>query len=467
MLQVNSKFFKKFIVIICLNMIVSGAGFAGSSNSTQIKQGWSTKDSNLTWGVSDYLLSGCSDPNSLSANCRGTYSDEGAIVVNMARKFNDRGGLFCPTQIQFGNTNNQQKIWVNLYAPTDAADCKWLCIDGYKGTDCAETDSGEDVGTTSLKLLKKGDVRLSGGSDYRISSTIDIFDKSEHTSASSERGAWIHVLAILKYLDHGVLVGHLWVYGTRDWNGGSISSWVTRAHGETNNGRERILCDKGYKVNSAKTDCELINPNAAPKTMCSGWTEDEYKAHQTEFEYKKVGGCYQYRCADRNKAFPTASSRTCVDCSTGVRGGADNDGVCQKCELGEYFDETDIKCKAATGLSKAELQYGSSKAKSGNINNECWTKTSPYDYCKCVLGNKCPLQPETQQNNNTTSNNQTNSGSASGKKIITSAYLNGALVDAKLVENIRSNWNESMGSLVINFDDGTKEVKSKRMQRKN
>lgn len=395
MLHNKLSFMGKIVFVALLGLFVCSADlFAAIS----IKQGWSEKSSNLTWDISDYLLAGCSDPSSFTSSCHGTYGDEGAIVVNIARKFNDRGGYFCPTQLQVGNTNGKQQVWFNFYEPIDPAPCIWICKDGYKGDECAETDDGSDIGTKSLTLLKKGTMRTSGGSSNKVSATVDIFDIVERLSNTSERSTWMHVLAILKYLDHGVLVGHLWVYGTRDWGGWccgkDIHSWITKVHGETNNGREYLLCDKGYKQNADKTNCVPINPDAIPKPWCSGWTEQEYKANETDFVKKVVGSgdsaCNQYRCSDRNKAFPNANSRKCEDCSTGVRGGADKDtGVCKRCSLGEYFDENDSQCKSALGLSKTDLQYGKGKSNEGKLEDQCWTKTNPDEYRCCVSKDTC------------------------------------------------------------------------------
>ena len=382
----------KVVFVALLGLFVCATDLFAAVN---IKQGWSETSSGLTWGISDYLLAGCSDPDNFTTSCHGTYGDEGAIVVNIARKFNDRGGYFCPTQLQVGNTNKKKQVWFNFYEPVDSAPCTWICKDGYKGNECAETDDGSDVGTTSLTLLKKGTMRTSGGGSNKVSDTVDVFDIMERLSDSDDRDTWMHVLAILKYLDHGVLVGHLWVYGKRNWEGAWYSShncesWITRVHGEHNNGREYLLCDKGYKQNADKTDCVPINPDAVPKPWCNGWTEQEYKAKETDFIKKQIGSgegaCNQYRCSDRNKAFPNESNRTCEPCSTGVRGGASpTTGVCKRCDLGQYYDSNSDTCKSALGLSKQDLQYGKGKANNGNPKDQCWTKTDPEAYKCCVI----------------------------------------------------------------------------------
>ncbi len=388
MLHNKMSFCTKCCLFALATTFVVPCAFAASSNSTNVKTGWTQNNSTLTWDMpNDYLLAGCSG-SSLSPQCSGTYSDEGAIVFNMARKFNDRGGYFCPTQVQVGNQNKKQLTKMNFYEPVDAAPCKWLCIDGYKGPNCEEQDNGDNIDTTSLKLLKKGSVRKSGESSNRVTSTIDLFAIRED-GYSNARDAYVEVLAILKYLDHGVLVGPLWVYGDRDWGGfwgSDISSWVSKAHGTRNKDREQILCAEGYKVNNEKTDCVVINPDAVPKSMCSGWTEAEYNAHATDFEYYNDGDCRKFRCSDRNKAFPSAGNRTCEPCSTGVRGGADANGVCKRCDLAQYFDETDGTCKTALGLSKSDLQYGRGKSNTGNVKDQCWTKTDPDAYKCCVIG---------------------------------------------------------------------------------
>lgn len=428
---------------------------AGSSNSTSIKTGWEYNERAIQWSWQDYLIAGCSDPSNFTPSCHGTYDDEGAIVLNMARKFNDQGAMFCPTQVQFGNTNGQSRIWVNFYEPTDSVGCKWICRDGYKGTNCSQTDDGSDVGTTDFKTLKRASMRTSGGSSNRISSTIDIFDKSEHTSDNSNRGAWVHVLAIQKFLDHGVLAGHMWIYGTRDWGcwGGScIKSWVTKVHGENNWGRATLLCDKGYKQNAAHTDCVKMvteqptdtsnnnnnnnsgsgtesqtppastQPAPPPRVMCAGWTEEEFESNKASLDYYKVGDCWQYRCATPGYAF-TATQRRCTLCETGVRGGpAKSNGVCMVCGDGQYYNNGE--CAKADSYYKTDLVYGKNKDKTTRVFDQCWIKLASDKYRECVTGVKQPEAPkdETAEKNsagsdldpNANQSGSNGSGSATG-----------------------------------------------------
>ena len=377
----------KSVFLACLLGVVF-AGFSAHA-TVSVKGGWDSGGTANSNSISnnDFTLAGCysSDWNS---NCHGTWGDEGAVVLNIARKFNDNGGYFCPTQIQFANSNNKRDVWINLYKPEAGADCRWICKPGYKGENCSTQDTGNECGTTSMKNLKNATQRVTGKGSNKVSETIEIFDLLERWGSKS-RDASITVLAIVGYYEHGVLVGRLKVTGTRDWNGGDVRSWVTG----TSHPTERfLLCDKGYKPNATKTDCEVSNRAACglpPDPMCSGWTQAEYQANETDLEYRQIGSCFQYRCVDRNKAFPSAANRTCQDCSSGVRGGADRiTGVCKVCALGQYFDENTNECKAAVGYSRTDLQYGKDKTKNNTpiVSNQCWTKTSPDEYKNCVAG---------------------------------------------------------------------------------
>ena len=364
-----------------------GVCFAGDSNSTINKTGWDTGGNANNNSASNIILAGCATSN-WNNTCRGTHDDEGAVVINMAREFNNNGGYFCPTQIQMGNSNGKSRIWVNFYKPGGAdPTCKWICKAGYKGENCSTPDDGV-LGNTNFTKL--GQSAINDGSGAKLlNKTLEVFEKFEHTSNSNDRGASVTVLAIVAYYNHGVLVGRVKVSGTRDWGciGGScIKSWVTSVSAPT---EKFLLCDEGYLPNSNRSDCVPASEVPKPRQMCDGWTEAEYAQHETEFEYREINGCYQYRCMDRNKAFPSAANRTCQDCSSGVRGGADRiTGVCKVCALGQYFDENTNECKAAVGYSRTDLQYGKDKTKNNTpiVSNQCWTKTSPDEYKNCVAG---------------------------------------------------------------------------------
>lgn len=391
---------KKFFSLVGLFATLFVAGDVLAATSPTNVQTWIPLSERISASDSDYVLDGCASDN-FSSGCTGTWGDEGAIVVNMARKYNGRGGYFCPTAIQAGNSNGTDNTWMNLMYTTDSShDCRWICIDGYKDEDCATEDKGDVVGSESMIQLQKGYRYTSGEHSHRIETPVSVFAKQENWNNGGKQ-SYIQVLGIIKYYEHGVSVGPIWIYGTRDGNNNN-KSWIYKIHHQTGAGNTSVLlCDDGYRV--VNGNCAKMLDNPFPPPMCNGWTEEEFNAHASEYVYKEVDGCRQYRCADSNKAFKAVGDHTCTECSTGVRGGPlRSNGVCRTCDSGEYFDrnaqDAANACKTATSVSKEMLQYGPNKSKATAVKAQCWTKTSPYEYCVCVLGNKCPLQPD-QDNN--------------------------------------------------------------------
>lgn len=388
----------KFIIFACMLMAGFNANAGIDQSATVQATGWNSggNANSVNLSSNEFILGGCTSAE-WNENCHGTEDDEGAIVVQMAYKINDNGALFCPTQIQFANQNFKKWIVVQFKYPNfnkildisseEAfynARCKWVCKSGYMGDECQTPVAGYDgkIVPTDFSELKSG-ASLSTYFAGPMGFTIPVFDILEHPSASSDRSASVTVLAILKYMNHGVVVGRLKVNGLRDTAGFGTKSWVSGVEYPT---EKFMLCDAGYQPNSARTDCEVMPTPEPPKTMCNGWTEAEYTANAANLYYIKRGNCWQYRCSGENRAFTSETNRACTNCGTGVRGGANPDtGVCRVCNLGQYFDKTNGNCVDATGLSKMDLQYGFDKSKSPNTGNECWTKTTPQTYKNCVL----------------------------------------------------------------------------------
>ena len=375
----NKRFFEIFGLFATL--FVVNDVFAGTS-PTNI-QSWIPMTEKISASNSDYVLDGCAS-DTFSSGCTGTWGDEGAIVVNMARKYNDRGGYFCPTAIQAGNSNGTANTWMNFqYTTSSSHACRWICIDGYKGTDCATEDKGDVLGSESMIQLQKGYRYTSGEHGHRIETPISVFAKEENWS-NSGKNSYVKVLGIIKYYEHGVSVGPIWIYGTRNGNGQN-KSWIYKIHHETGSGNTSVLlCDTGYRV--VNGTCAKIKDNPVPPPMCNGWTEEEFNAHASEYVYETVNGCRQYRCADTNKAFSAVGNHTCAPCSTGVRGGPDpTNGVCKSCAVGEFFEKSTGNCKTAKGLSRKDLQYGAGQSQSTDLENQCWTKADPTAYKCCVM----------------------------------------------------------------------------------
>jgi len=404
----------KFIIFACMLMAGFNANAGIDQSATVQATGWNSggNANSVNLSSNEFILGGCTSAE-WSANCHGTEDDEGAIVVQMAHKINDNGAQFCPTQIQFANKNHKQWIVMQFKYPVFSGGgasvpkeeefyntrCKWVCKSGYMGAECKTPVAGynETIVPTDFSELKSNIILRQFAGTGNMKFTLPVFDIFGHSTASSDRTASVTVLAILKYMNHGVVVGRLKVNGLRDWMGGGsrIKSWVSGVEYPT---EKFMLCDAGYQPNSARTDCEVMPTPEPPKTMCNGWIEAEYTANAANLYYVKRGNCWQYRCSGENRAFTSETNRACTDCGTGIRGGAIPDtGVCRVCNVGQYFNEKNGNCVDATGLSKMDLQYGFNKSKSANTGDECWTKTTPQTYKNCVL----EKAPKSSSNNRT------------------------------------------------------------------
>ena len=101
--------------------------------------------------------------------------------------------------------------------------------------------------------------------------------------------------------------------------------------------------------------------------------------------------CFEFRCKGENMAFASATDRSCVECTTSLRGGVSPvDGTCVKCDSGKVFNNkattAAVHCGDATAYTKTDMQYGKGKTKNNNPEpeNQCWTKTETDVYRECV-----------------------------------------------------------------------------------
>lgn len=394
MLQNNKNILWKLFCIGTAMMISGPALCAGRRNlsiSNKINNAWDgLKISGIKRANSEVLLGGC-----VESVCPGTSSSGGNItqspvIVNMARKINANGAYFCPTQVEleiytYGNNDSYGYVsGFSYYKPNTTISCRWICKDGHKGDNCEETDDGSNPGSLSMKLLK-GNITPTANTENIISEPVDVVDAGVFDSARS----WVRVLAIFKYLEHGVHVGSLWIYGTS--KGYATESYIyrldTEADGQTYNGTtngDYILCDEGYKVNAAKNDCELMQSGVVLKEWCDGWSEDQFKAQEGSVQYfVTADDCRKFKCTDTSKGFSSESSRTCEPCANA--GGVDANGVCQSCPVGQTYKNGG--CVSMRAFNKRQMQFGPNGAPVGKSSDACWTKTDLTEYKQCVFGN--------------------------------------------------------------------------------
>ncbi len=401
-------------ILRSLFIVFAGAIFTTSVHASGIETAFTTVNAdwnhgnvtaNKTLDRNKFVLDGTNCiAEQFSSTCSGTLENQGAVVMAIAQYFNDYGGCFIPTQIQFNYDNS-----VSLYRPDSFGtivknnadgsktvqtmrhdrkygECTWICKPGFKGRECLQTDDGSVCGKRDFNFLtKRGTMVRKWDRMQKVSAN------AFSTAISRSSVPKLNTLAIIEWYKHGVLVSEVSVIGAKNTN--SEKTWITYVESGGKNSMY-LLCDEGYKPNANQTDCEPMHPEKCdlpPTTMCQGWTETEYNNNKNNLEYVVVDGCTQYRCL--NGGFISATNRTCASCGGGdiLSGIIESTGVCKHCSnLGEYFDDSQplgSECQSAYALTKPEMKYGKDKLQADTINtrDQCWTKLTPGDYRACIF----------------------------------------------------------------------------------
>ena len=336
-------------------------------------------------GFGEFVIAG-SGGKASQGSC--TYGDEGCIVSVIAEVIVEHGGYFCPYQLQCANKNKKEGSWTTYYMPSgfSRSKCVWLCEDGYYGDRCNQRiDSAFVCDLSSFKdrvngKFKSISTKEGGGSADQVESNIIGF--AQWVNASKDECDV--VLGVTNFLEHGVIAAPVRVCcgreGWKDMN--SFINTVNRI------GTEKLLCAPGYKVNEAKTDCELIDFQSCSidnLTACDNFDKEKYDKENHYLEMTD-NNCVKFFCSKPGTAFSEKGNYTCETCSTGVKGGANPDtGVCQECETGYYFDESTKSCQKALMYSKTDLMYGKNETRNTtNLYQQCWIEFEPEAYINCV-----------------------------------------------------------------------------------
>ncbi len=330
----------------------------------------------------------------------GTYGDEWGVVGVIATKVVEHGAYLCPLQLQCANKRKKRRSWTEYYYPNgfDWAKCAWLCSDGYGGEGCTTITSTPNI-CDKATYTTSGNGRFAGVSMKTWGGRSDMI---EH-AISGFNQFWSDpecdvILGVTKFLNHGVKAAPLQVCcGRNNWK--SINSHVHSIQRAT--GNEKVLCSTGYKANAAGSDCEPINADMCDTqdlSFCANFDRTKYNSEIHRLELDAKSGCHKFFCKERGKAFPTAGDTSCTDCSSGVKGGSSpHNGVCIKCETGEAFNSETGNCDKAAAFSKIDLQYGKGLTKNSapkDVNEQCWTATTPDVYAECIKTGKMPTVAE-------------------------------------------------------------------------
>ncbi|MBN1324708.1 MAG: hypothetical protein JW974_00600 [Alphaproteobacteria bacterium] len=394
------KLIKKIFLTFILSTLVVPS-FAAGKKKSDMKAFWGNPPMSHCLGQSlgdacvGNSLSGCKNwvgTKKDQAN-RGTFDDEMATLLLLARDVNENGAKFCVTQAQ-GANKNKGNAWTQYYNPAgNMAKCFWLCKPGHSGEGC----TGDDSTTCDSTLIKKSDfsgykITKSGPS---VESTIVMFNWDEYKGCGLNAGQEHDmVLGISGWLQsgHGAFARPMVVRSQRDGWKDMVSTATIWGVGE-----ETLLCKDGYEPNATKTDCIAINNTlCSMNTLCTGW--DKAKFAEEFHDLTAKGSCFEYRCKVAGMAFTSATDKTCIECSGDARVGVpESTGVCIKCPAGKIFDNkatTTGFCKNSVKFTTQDLTFGPKKDKNSALETQCWTKIEPTEYKNCVLDKKETLTTE-------------------------------------------------------------------------
>ena len=367
---------KKFIVAIC-GIILAGGAQARYLTKPLIE----TYTVGLDWGVGGTYETNLNDVYPLLESQlnseNGTYgTDEGAIVLVMARSIYENGGQFCATQVQAGNINGKRTIWIDYI--TDATfNCYTLCKPGFFGKTCSEKSVPGKIVAVKTSVLNFGttDVKTTGEDDNVITNEVEVFSVNNQ-EASDIRTADHVILGMVKLLDHGIIAAPIKIIAERDKTfSGGIHSRIISA---SSNGETTLLCAHGYVSSSDGEDCILKTQQIITEQYCEGFKSGY--SEEKHIKYVPIGlNCMKFICAEENYGL-YGSNNDCIPCETTRKQGINAAGECKICGNDQMFNGE--RCVGYTPISPKEMLDGIFDI------GKCWMKSGLSEYRDCVRCDK-------------------------------------------------------------------------------
>lgn len=397
---------KKFIIAICGILIVSTAmcnpgNYAEPKNesispySTEWKVvGNYDKDVKDLVIYKNYLDSQMCYKKEKERDCSvkrgdGTSDDEKAVVLHLATEIYKNGAKFCTVQVQPGNSNGQQYVWLDYYYKSGMYPCYTYCEPGYDPENKCEklTSASDEKCDTSYRFpFTVHEIIGSGGrtNNGRMTENMNVFSFANETgwgetNQPAGNQTTIHrVLGIVENIDNGVRVAPFEITGRRGlvaFLGNGIESWI---YNVTTNNNTTTLCANGYEFKSGKC---VLTPKCKQEQeaiqneqieWCNGYNYYDSEEHQ---EYISNGPkCKYYRCKQQNYGWKPNTNHKCVECGTDAKSGILH-GECTTCKTGQIFTTSGCSDKV-TSYTKEQMFK--------NQSTQCWLKTNPQDFAKCV-----------------------------------------------------------------------------------
>ena len=378
---------KKIFIIIC-GILVAGNAFAWKPSHYQepkytgldLANLWKANGNNYTSTLagSSLYTNLAAQMQKVSSSNHGTHDDEGAVVLIIARKIYNNGGDFCTTQVQAANHNGRRYTWIDYYDYPGKYKCETLCRKGYWDAGCTKTGTPDSCHTETLDfgtLTQK----TTGECQYQKTEYIDAFMR-DNAEATSRTDAEHRVLAVVKKMNHGVIVSPISVIAERYQDGGK-KSYITSVN---SNNQEVLLCAQGYEPNASGTDCQepsWCRQQQDFDKLCPEFSTSDYKSEQHKIVNDATRGCNVIRCDYGNYGFKTKNDLDCMECPGGALAYIDADGLCNECPKGQYPNESGNGCMQENRLN----QYSKVDMQSKN-GRQCWLETTPERFAGCVNG---------------------------------------------------------------------------------
>ncbi len=332
--------------------------------------------------------------------------DDGVMLMMVARKITETGAYFCPTQIESHNKNESTSTVYTDYTDLASADpgaCVWLCKPGYIGKEC-ETKIQDDTGcvyedTTKVNAWRYDDFTIMPSSDMENTIPMFVGDTNDTCSYGSTPQQHNVILAIDRWdpNSHGAFVRP---FNIRAQRSGWDDMYSIIAVSPSINSYLQLVCQSGYEPNSTQDKCvkikqctpteeskDLEEAPAKESDICPEWKDSFDDSIHVYYKAKATDDCFVYRCLQPGYAFVDARKNKCAACTEDLRTGVDALGMCVTCKTTQRFDKDSKTCIALNPVSKSDLLYGKGNtAPNDDYKNDCWSKSTPVDYVKCVKG---------------------------------------------------------------------------------
>lgn len=350
------------------------SGFIQDKNGTEastfkIKRGWSCCGNRIESG----------DKRG-SANI--TSEDDEAIIAMLAQKnISEHGAEFCLTQAHVASSTKvfymyfQQPNWPGL-------PCAWFCEPGWDGPQCMEqTSTAQACNTTNyVKEIEQVKKAIYTGNDAITLHgwRMGVAENVAILASTHINNFYPHqvVLGAIGFKEHGIVVAPVTLAAV-----GDHPKMTALTAQKSTSAVTKTLCAQGYTNGE---DCKTSSTSCGKDLFCTGYAEK----YDSKIHAKKPNGlCSVIVCKDESQGLN--SEFKCIDCEPNIQQGRcnimDNSqlGMCIKCSVGKYFDETDCTCKDARVLTKQQMKYGPFE---GDIPaKQCWTMTDLSAIKECML----------------------------------------------------------------------------------